>query len=281
MIDQEVIDYLRGMDISILSLNDILSKLLDRFGKDFSNEKETIEEILVELNIASDRSENDVDDYELARRLQKQECRHSGRRTKKKGRNAVVKKSSSSSATAKNAFSRPLLVSKCLQDITNTEMCSRPDVVKAIWKYIKEHDLQDPNDKRFILCDDLLTKIFRKKRISCFGMNRELSKHLMPTDESTVKVEEDHDSHHREILVHIPEKWKSAGFSHEMAYHQVQMEILKLLKDHRLDNDPDVITRSSNNAVILDLMPPGCEVCSTWDIFKNLRLKFKDQIENS
>ena len=36
----------------------------------------------------------------------------------------------------------------------------RPQVVKAIWAYIKEHELQDPADKRKILLDDRLEKLF-------------------------------------------------------------------------------------------------------------------------
>ena len=34
-------------------------------------------------------------------------------------------------------------------------------VVKRIWAYVKEHDLQNPKDKRKIILDDVLGKIFK------------------------------------------------------------------------------------------------------------------------
>ncbi|KAG0164606.1 hypothetical protein DFQ30_009714, partial [Apophysomyces sp. BC1015] len=62
---------------------------------------------------------------------------------------------------------------------------SRPEIVKKLWKYIKGNDLQDPADRRFILCDEKLKTIFDQDRVNSFGMNRDLSAHL------TKKPEED------------------------------------------------------------------------------------------
>ena len=39
----------------------------------------------------------------------------------------------------------------------------RPEVVKRIWAYVKEHGLQDPEDRRFILCDDKMKPVFGDK----------------------------------------------------------------------------------------------------------------------
>lgn len=38
--------------------------------------------------------------------------------------------------------------------------------------------LQDPVDRRFILCDEKLKRIFQKDRVNSFGMNRDLTAHL-------------------------------------------------------------------------------------------------------
>lgn len=60
---------------------------------------------------------------------------------------------------------------------------SRPDIVKKLWKYIKDNNLQDPADRRYILCDDQLKTIFDQDRVNSFGMNRDLSKHLTKKEE--------------------------------------------------------------------------------------------------
>lgn len=59
---------------------------------------------------------------------------------------------------------------------------SRPKVVKEIWNYVKAHDLQDPNDKRYIICDDKLKPIFGDK-VHMFTMNKVLSGFMYKPEE--------------------------------------------------------------------------------------------------
>ena len=58
-------------------------------------------------------------------------------------------------------------------------------VVKAIWVYAKEHNLQDPKNKRKIICDEKLGK-FLPARTDMFKMNKELSKHVFTQGEAAV-----------------------------------------------------------------------------------------------
>lgn len=51
-------------------------------------------------------------------------------------------------------------------------------VVKALWVYIKDHNLQDPNDKRSILPDAKLGKILQAP-VNQFTLNKQLSKHIL------------------------------------------------------------------------------------------------------
>ncbi len=60
---------------------------------------------------------------------------------------------------------------------------SRPQVVKQLWKYIKGNELQDPADKRQILCDDKLHAVFKQDKINMFSMNKLLGSHLYPVDD--------------------------------------------------------------------------------------------------
>ena len=45
--------------------------------------------------------------------------------------------------------------------LTDAEAHCGCQVVKRIWAYVKEHDLQNPKDKRKIILDDALGKIFK------------------------------------------------------------------------------------------------------------------------
>ena len=44
---------------------------------------------------------------------------------------------------------------------------SRTEVTKRLWAYIKEHNLQNPANKRNILCDDKLKAVMVKTRSRC------------------------------------------------------------------------------------------------------------------
>lgn len=50
-------------------------------------------------------------------------------------------------------------------------------VVKKMWEYIKANNLQNPKNKRKIILDDKLKKIF-KPPLDMFSMNKQLSKHV-------------------------------------------------------------------------------------------------------
>ena len=51
---------------------------------------------------------------------------------------------------------------------------SRPQVVKQLWVYIKDNNLQNPANKREILCDDNLRPVFNADKIDMFKMNKVL-----------------------------------------------------------------------------------------------------------
>lgn len=65
-----------------------------------------------------------------------------------------------------------------LAEIVGAKDLPRSEVVSKVWDYIKKHDLQDAKDRRQINGDDKLAKIFGKKSVSMFEMNKHLSRHL-------------------------------------------------------------------------------------------------------
>ena len=73
-----------------------------------------------------------------------------------------------------------------LNDFMGVESCPRSDVVKEIWRHVKEHNLQLPTDKRFIICDvdgpegaARLQPLFpNRKKIHMFKMNAILNNYF-------------------------------------------------------------------------------------------------------
>ena len=72
------------------------------------------------------------------------------------------------------------MVSAPLAELLGVTKLSRPQAVKHIWLYIKEKDLQNPSDKREIICDDKMKKIFNVDRIGMFRMNQMLGECVAP-----------------------------------------------------------------------------------------------------
>jgi chromatin remodeling complex protein RSC6 len=56
-------------------------------------------------------------------------------------------------------------------------------VVKKLWEHIHALNLQDPNDKRQIICDDRMYAVFKQDKVHMFTMNKLLGKQLYPVEE--------------------------------------------------------------------------------------------------
>ncbi len=76
------------------------------------------------------------------------------------------------------ALSRPLTSSAELAAIVGDEPLARTEIVKRLWSYIREHDLQDPADKRVIVADEKLRTVFGQDRVNMLAMMGLLSPHL-------------------------------------------------------------------------------------------------------
>ena len=81
-------------------------------------------------------------------------------------------------AKANSAFMKPLQPSKELAAIVGSDPLPRSEVVSKVWEYIKQHNLQNPEDRREIVADEKLETVFGKKRVTMFEMNKHLARHL-------------------------------------------------------------------------------------------------------
>lgn len=77
-------------------------------------------------------------------------------------------------------------VSPQLEAIVGQPALPRTEIVKQLWAYIRKNNLQDPSNKRKIICNDELRLVFEVDCTDMFQMNKLLAKHIVPLDPSKV-----------------------------------------------------------------------------------------------
>jgi chromatin remodeling complex protein RSC6 len=99
---------------------------------------------------------------------------------KKPATKAADKKPAAAKAVRKPnpALMKPLKPTAELAAVVGADPLPRPEVVSKVWDYIKKHKLQNPSNKREIMADAKLEKVFGKKTVTMFEMNKHLAAHL-------------------------------------------------------------------------------------------------------
>ncbi len=87
-------------------------------------------------------------------------------------------KSADSTAPKTGGIHAPVPVSKDLAAIIGEGPMPRSEVTSKIWDYVKKNKLQKESDKRTIVADEKLKKIFGKDECSMFEMTKFVSAHL-------------------------------------------------------------------------------------------------------
>jgi chromatin remodeling complex protein RSC6 len=95
-----------------------------------------------------------------------------------KTRKARGASSATGAKKANPALQKPLQPSKELAAVVGSDPLPRGQMVSRVWDYIKQHDLQNPKNRREILADDKLKPIFGKDKVTMFEMNKYLAQHL-------------------------------------------------------------------------------------------------------
>ncbi|RLV93071.1 Protein TRI1 [Spathaspora sp. JA1] len=212
-----------------ITVKRIRNALQELFGVDLQPHKKDINELITsryfllldkkdEEEEKIKREEMERKDALLAAKLSEAEYHGVGRRLRavtdfKNGKRKQTKRKSPSgdktNRSTTTGFHKEMVLSNDLESILGIKRCSRPQVVKQLWAYIKDHNLQNPEDKRLILCDAKLEHLFKKKSVSCFAMNKLLSSHIFRPEDinensvsSGVSKSEDKDSGLEEIFSH-------------------------------------------------------------------------------
>jgi upstream activation factor subunit UAF30 len=96
----------------------------------------------------------------------------------KTGDKAAAPKAAKPKSDKPNALQQPLKPSAELSAVVGAGPLPRGEVVSKVWDYIKKNNLQNPSNKREIVADDKLKKVFGKDKVTMFEMNKHLAQHL-------------------------------------------------------------------------------------------------------
>ncbi|KAF5736112.1 upstream activation factor subunit spp27-like [Tripterygium wilfordii] len=228
--DSELIDrlreFLRSSDLNTTTNATVRRKLEEDFGINLSDKKAFIREqvdlfLQNELENAEEENEVSGDDDEDAN--QKEKVKSDGSESMeeviddeekdeadeeeedeadeeessdaKPARKRRSQKLNNEPKKRGGGFCKLCSLSPQLQEFVGVPEMARTEVVKQLWIHIKEKSLQDPSNRRNILCDEPLRALFGVDSINMFQMNKALSKHIWPLDsvipvKSTDKEEE-------------------------------------------------------------------------------------------
>ncbi len=91
---------------------------------------------------------------------------------------AGAKKAADKQTKAGTGIHAPVQPSPELGEVVGKDKLPRSEVISKVWDYIKSNNLQNPENKREILADDNLKKVFGKDKVTMFEMNKYISAHL-------------------------------------------------------------------------------------------------------
>ena len=89
------------------------------------------------------------------------------------------KKAASNAKKAPNALAKPVRPDPSLAAIVGPEPLPRTELTKRVWAYIREHKLQDAQDRRRIRADDNLRVVLDgQDSVTMFEQTKFVNRHL-------------------------------------------------------------------------------------------------------
>jgi chromatin remodeling complex protein RSC6 len=152
----------KNCDIESISMKDIRRQLNQILNCSVDDRKDFIRGVIEEFFLSKQEQEEEVEDANTEEEEEKAEIETSIeviRPAKRRG----------------SGFTQPLVLASDLSEFMGQKNAARTDVTKKIWDYIKANNLQNPLNRREILCDATLEKVLKKKKVTMFKMTKVLA----------------------------------------------------------------------------------------------------------
>jgi upstream activation factor subunit UAF30 len=159
------------------------------------------------------------------------------------------------SAGRANALQKPLQPSEELAAVVGSGRLPRGQVVSKMWEYIRSHNLQNPENRREILADDKLQRVFGKDKVNV----RDEQAPRRPSEVITAPRAGSGVVEPRLPVVGVSRVYpgrSSGGPAHsENALRAAPMTRPSPVKDCGISPDPSCAKPGSKNALHLDCSP--------------------------
>lgn len=193
---------LQDADLEQLSRRMIRKQLEAQFHMDLSHYKDMINATILELIEAQTQQQEDEeeegeggeedaeepepsegeedadDEYDVQPRKKARTTAAAKKKASPVKRKRAAPSANGDEKKTSNAFNMLLSLSPELASVVGSETMARPQIVKSLWEYIREHDLQDPSNKRHIIFDDKLRSVFQRDSVTMFSMNKFVKRHV-------------------------------------------------------------------------------------------------------
>jgi chromatin remodeling complex protein RSC6 len=117
-----------------------------------------------------------------------------GKKTRRTAANATAAAGGEAQPRKPSGFAKPTLLSKELCDFLGVpadSMLARTEVTRLLNKYVKDHNLQDPQDKRTIRPDNKLQKVLNidgNVQLTYFNLQSHIKHHFVKGAEAAVSA---------------------------------------------------------------------------------------------
>ena len=89
------------------------------------------------------------------------------------------RKTHTAKGRAAGALAKPVQPDAALAAVVGSQPLPRTELTKRVWEYIREHKLQDAQDRRRIRADDRLRAVFNgQDSVTMFELTKFVSRHV-------------------------------------------------------------------------------------------------------
>jgi len=197
-LQQVISEILEGANLDEVTQKGVRKQVEEKLGVDLTDRKKEVDKLIMDtLNEKRNGSEEEEEEEESEEekkpakrgRKPKASAKNGGSesgsdddsepRTKKTKKAPAKKATGGGGRKPGTGYTKECKLSPELAAVMGQPSMARHEVVKQMWKIVKEKNLYDPKNKQFAICNAELLPVFGVKRFRTFGMMKYLKNHFV------------------------------------------------------------------------------------------------------